>query len=336
MSHQSIPTLEHLVGMSLHLAGASLSAATITARALVQAEAQGLASHGLSRVAQYVSHLQHGRVNGTAEPQLLRQKGGALWIDAQEGFAFPALQLATDLIAHQIEQQAVMFAAITNSHHFGVAANHVLPLARRGHVAFVFGNSPAGLPAWGGKHAAFGTNPIAAVFPRQQADPLIIDLSLSQVARGKLMIAAKEGREIPLGWALDAQGQPTTDPNAGLQGLMCPAGGVKGAMLALIVELLCTTLTGAALGFEADSFFAVEGNRPRIGQTILAIDPGALAGSAAYHERIETLLTFILQDEDVRLPGVSRLANEQKAREHGIAVSDALWQQLQQLAGDRP
>jgi (2R)-3-sulfolactate dehydrogenase (NADP+) len=99
-----------------------------------------------------------------------------------------------------------------------------------------------------------GTNPIAAIFPRKDGPPLQIDLSLSNVARGKLMIAAKEGKSIPLGWALDKDGNPTTDPKAGLEGSMLPMGGTKGAMLALIVELLVTALTGAALGFEASSF----------------------------------------------------------------------------------
>ena len=129
------------------------------------------------------------------------------------------------------------------------------------------------MPAAGGRHPVFGTNPVAAVFPRREADPLLIDLSLSEAARGKLMVAAKEGRRIPLGWALDAHGEPTTDPQAGMDGSMLPIGAAtspKGAMLALVVELLVTALIGANFGFEASSFFVDEGNRPRIGQAIAA------------------------------------------------------------------
>ncbi len=335
MSKISLQQAQQLAEQALSQAGASQPAASVTAKALVKAEAQGLSSHGLSRVPQYASHLKSGRVAGQAEPVLVREKGGALLIDAREGFAFPALELATALINSRIDQHAIMFAGVTNSHHFGVAADHLIPLAEAGYVAFAFGNSPAGIPAWGGKRAAFGTNPIAAVFPRKNQEPLIIDLSLSEVARGKIMVAAKEGREIPLGWALDKEGNPTTDPKAALSGMMCPAGGVKGAMLALIVELLCTALTGAALGFEADSFFVEEGNRPRIGQAILAIDPGALGGWDVYTERVETLLHFILQDEGVRLPGSQRLQKQKSASEQGITINDALLQQLQQLAGQQ-
>jgi (2R)-3-sulfolactate dehydrogenase (NADP+) len=188
------------------------------------------------------------------------------------------------------------------------------------------------MPAFGGKRALFGTNPIAAVFPRRTQPALVVDLSLSEVARGKLMIAAKKGEAIPLGWALDKHGQPTTDPKAGLEGMMVAAGGVKGAMLALVVELLCCALTGAAFGFEADSFFTDTGNRPRIGQAFLVIDPGALAGVDVYHERIETLLAAMLQDDGVRLPGARRHRLLTTAQERGLDIPEATLAPLEALA----
>jgi (2R)-3-sulfolactate dehydrogenase (NADP+) len=147
------------------------------------------------------------------------------------------------------------------------------------------------------------------------------------------MVAAKQGKAIPLGWALDRNGNPTTDAQAALEGSMLPMGGAKGAMLALIVELLACGLTGAAMGFEADSFFVDEGNRPRIGQAFLVIDPGALAGRAVYDERVETLVAAMLGDDGVRLPGVRRSALAVKAATEGIEVPDALAAQLQALAG---
>jgi (2R)-3-sulfolactate dehydrogenase (NADP+) len=115
--------------------------------------------------------------------------------------------------------------------------------------------------------------------------------------------------------------------------MMLPAGGVKGAMLALVVELLCTALTGARLGFEADSFFSAEGNRPRIGQAFLVIDPAALAGDTVYFERVETLLAMMLQDPAVRLPGARRDQRAERARAEGIEVGPALLEQLRTLAG---
>jgi (2R)-3-sulfolactate dehydrogenase (NADP+) len=200
-------------------------------------------------------------------------------------------------------------------------------------VGLALGNSPAAMPAAGGKRALFGTNPIAAVFPRRDRDALSIDLSLSEVARGKVMVAAKEGKPIPLGWALDREGQPTTDPKAALEGSMLAMGGTKGAMLALIVELLVTALTGAALGFEASSFFVDEGNRPRIGQAFLVVDPDALAGRATYFERLETLIAAMLEHEGVRLPGARRAALAEKARAQGVDIGQPLADQLRALSG---
>jgi (2R)-3-sulfolactate dehydrogenase (NADP+) len=227
----------------------------------------------------------------------------------------------------------VAFAGVTNSNHFGAAALHLKPVAEAGLVGLAFGNSPAAIAPWGGKTPLFGTNPIAAVFPRRDGSALTIDLSLSEVARGKIMVAKQQGKPIPEGWALDKEGRVTTDPAAALEGSMMPAGGVKGAMLALTVELLCCALTGAAFGFEADSFFVAEGNRPKIGQAFLALDPDALAGRQVYLERIETLISRMLEDEGVRLPGARREALADQAQREGIIVPDALHEQIKALAG---
>lgn len=332
MPTHSITDLTTLATNALRRAGASADMAAATAAALVAAEAQGLASHGLSRVPQYAGHLRNGRVNGDAVPHIQQSKPAALLVDAEEGLAFPACAAAVREAIRSARECGAAFACVTRSHHFGAAAYHLEAVARAGMVGLAFGNSPGAMPAWGGKRALFGTNPIAAVFPRRDAPPLVIDLSLSEVARGKLMVAAKKGESIPLGWALDKDGNPTTDPKAGLEGMMVPAGGVKGAMLALIVELLCCALTGAAFGFEADSFFVEQGNRPRIGQAFMVIDPAALAGTDVFSERIETLVAAMLADPDVRLPGQRREALARKAAAEGIEVPDALIKQLEELA----
>jgi len=332
MTMIALAELREFASRALQRAGASETMAMMTAAALVDAEAQGLSSHGIARVAQYATHLRNGRADGRAIPVIARERGGAVLIDARCGLAFPACALAVGEAVCRAREFGVSFAAVTNSHHFGVAAWHLAPIAQARMVGLAFGNSPAAMPAAGGRRALFGTNPIAAVFPREASPPLTIDLSLSEAARGKVMVAAKEGRPIPLGWALDAHGQPTTDAKAALQGSMLAMGGTKGAMLALVVELLVTALTGAAMGFEASSFFVDEGNRPRIGQAFVAIDPDALAGNARYFERVETLVTAMLDDEGVRLPGARRAALAECAAQDGVDIAPALLQQLQVLA----
>lgn len=329
MTLHTVDALIEQVSGALQRAGANQAMADSTARSLVMAEARGMGSHGLSRVGQYAGHLRSGRVNGNATPTVIKSHGAGLLVDADEGLAFPACELAVREAIERARQFAISFAGVTRSHHFGMAGMHLESVAQSGMVGFAFSNSPAAMPAWGGKRALFGTNPIAAVFPRRQGDPISIDLSLSEVARGKLMVAAREGRSIPEGWAMDKNGQPTTDPKVGLDGMMCPAGGVKGAMLALMVELLCVALTGASFGYEADSFFSDQGNRPHIGHVFLAIDPSALSGQDAYFERVETLVAAMLEDEQVRLPGGRRNAVLEQSLSQGVEVSDAVWAQLQ-------
>ncbi len=327
-----ISEVQSWVEAALTQNGASLPQARATALALVMAQASGVPSHGLSRVAMYVAHLRAGRVLGKAKPRVSNERQAALLIDADNGFAFPACYMAIELAIDRARQNGIAMAAVTNSHHFGMAAYHLDPVAEAGMVGIACGNSPAAMPAAGGKKAIFGTNPIAAVFPRKNHPPLSVDLSLSEVARGKLMVAAEKGESIPLGWALDAEGQPTTDPKKGLAGSMLPMGGTKGAMLALVVELLVTTLTGAHFGAEADSFFVNEGNQPKLGQAFIVIDPNALGGNAVYSERIEALLSAMLADEGVRLPGQRRADLIATAKTKGIEVPQSLLDAIRSLA----
>ena len=198
-------------------------------------------------------------------------------------------------------------------------------------MGLAFSNSPAAINAWGGKRPFYGTNPIAAIFPRKNAAPVIVDLSLTEVLRGKIMLYAKEGKPLPPGWAVDKDGNPTTDARAALTGSLFAIGGVKGTMLALIVELLCVALTGAAFSFENDSYFE-PGNKPRIGHAILVIDPGALAGGECYFSRLEALNETMLADEGVRLPGARRQLAVAKAQGSGLDIPDTLYRQLVELA----
>ena len=326
--------LERLMTAALRQSGATPAMAAATARALVVAELEGIASHGASRIPQYCGHLRNGRANGSAVPVVSHDRKAACVVDARQGLAFEACALAAQEAVRRAREFGVAFVSVANSNHFGVAAFHLEPVVEAGLVGIAMGNSPAAMPAWGGKRALFGTNPIAAGFPRRAGKPLMIDLSLSAVARGKIMVAARDGKPIPEGWALDKEGRSTTDAKAALEGSMMPAGGVKGAMLALTVELLVCALSGSAYGFESDSFFTEEGRPTRIGQAILAIDPGALAGRSVYDERVETLIQAMLADDEVRLPGERRRLNRERAQRDGLAIPADLMAKIRTLAGE--
>jgi (2R)-3-sulfolactate dehydrogenase (NADP+) len=189
-----ISEVTQLVCAALTRAGASPAMADATARALVAAEMAGLGGHGLSRVQLYAQHVKEGRASGTVEPRIVHEKGAACLIDAQGGLAYVAMELATREATRRAREFGVSFCGVTNSHHCGAMDYHLAPLARAGLVGMGFTTSPAAINAWGGKKPLFGTNPVAAVFPRQGKSPLIIDLSLTEVARGKIMVAAKDGK----------------------------------------------------------------------------------------------------------------------------------------------
>jgi (2R)-3-sulfolactate dehydrogenase (NADP+) len=319
---------------ALKRAGASKAMAQATAAALVAAEMEGLTGHGLSRVPLYSQHLREGRADGKAKPKIVKKKGATVLVDANGGLAFLAAALAVKEAVKRAKRYGISFAGVTNSHHFGAAGYHLAAVAQAGLVGIALTNSPSAINAWGGKKAFYGTNPIAAIFPRRNAAPIVVDLSLTEVIRGKIMLYAKEGKPIPLGWAVDKDGNPTTDPKAALTGSLTAIGGVKGATLALMVEVLTVALTGAAFSFENDSYFE-PGNKPRIGHAILAIDPDALAGADSYYLRLEAMVARMLADEGVRLPGSRRQRAAAGARTEGLEIPDALHQELRALARPR-
>lgn len=324
----SYPEILALANSGLQAAGINSKAAYETAQFLALAELDGLASHGLARVSQYAAHAKNGRIELDPKLRVRPFKTAAALVDARDGLAFPALRFATDLSVNLASKNGLGLVAVTNSHHFGVAGHYVEAAARAGYVSLLFGNTPAAMPMVGGTKAIFGTNPLAAAFPTASGDPLVIDMSLSAVARGKLLVAAKNGQAIPEGWALTADGKPTTDPQEGLKGLMLPLGGDKGALLALIVELLVVGLSGSRFSYEADSFFDLKGNRPRIGQLILTIDPG-LAGASIFASRIRDFLQVLSADAGTRLPGERRFKQRAAGFSGGVTVSDVVVEEIQ-------
>jgi (2R)-3-sulfolactate dehydrogenase (NADP+) len=323
--------LHRLARTALEKAGANSKMADAAARHLVRAEEQGLPTHGMSRVPFYCTMLRKGRADGAAQPAIVADRAGVCLIDNRDGLPYVSAQWAIDEVIQRARRNGIAFAGIRNSAHVGVLGIHLLPVAEAGMAGFAFTNSPAAIPAWGGKKALFGTNPVAAAFPRRGKEPIVIDLAMTTVVRGRIMMAMKRGERIPEGWALDRHGKPTTDPKEAIEhGSLFPIGGAKGAMLALMFELVCAALTGAAIGPEADSFFSEEGNKPRIGQAFIAIDPGALAGMEKFSERVETVVRTMQADAEVRLPGARRFA-AQTAAKKGIEIPDDLVAQIEKL-----
>ena len=309
----------------------SVQNAKSIAQALVSAEIDGQKGHGFSRVASYALQARSGKVAGRAVPKVSHSGTAMLHIDAADGFAFPAIDLAIDQLVKLCAKTGIAAAGITRSHHCGQLGAHVERIANAGCVAMMFANSPKAMAPWGGNTALFGTNPIAFATPRQDGlPPLVIDMSLSKVARGKVMSAAKAGKDIPKGWALSAKGEPTTNPKEALAGSMVPAGDAKGAALALMVEILSATLIGANHSYDATSFFDAEGDPPGVGQFIIAID-AHYVGGPSFISRIDALLAAILRQDGTRLPGEKRIMNRAKCAANGFFIPPHLIEEIDGL-----
>ena len=210
---------EALIAGALERCRTSAANAATVARALVAAEADGLKGHGFSRVPSYAAQAKVGKIDGHALPKVEPVTPALIRIDAGFGFAYPALDMAVAALADAAPMMGIAAAAIRRSHHCGVAGHPVERLAERGLVALLFANTPAAIAPWGGRTGVFGTNPIAFACPLPGAAPIVVDLSLSRVARGNILAAKQKGEPIPAGWALDAEGRPTTDADAALKGM---------------------------------------------------------------------------------------------------------------------
>ncbi|MEM9343681.1 MAG: Ldh family oxidoreductase [Pseudomonadota bacterium] len=318
---------EALVHSAFVAVGVTDASAWSVARALVAAEVDGQKGHGFSRIVAYAAQVQSGKVAGDAEPRVAERKAAMIRVDAGHGFAFPAMDLAIDELAGMVANAGMAAAAIWRSHHCGQLGAHVERLAERGFAALMVANTPKAMAPWGGHAALFGTNPIAFAAPRADRPPLVIDLSLSKVARGKVMAASRTGDPIPEGWALDVEGNPTTDPKAAMAGTMIPAGDAKGAALALLVEVLAATLTGAKHSNEATSFFDAEGAPPGVGQFLVAFETGS-----GFAERLEELLSEIA-GQGARVPGTRRLEARARVEAEGLEVPQQVLDEVAGLVG---
>jgi (2R)-3-sulfolactate dehydrogenase (NADP+) len=321
MPELTLDQAEALVVAALTRCRTDAGNAQSVARALVGAEAAGQKGHGLSRIPTYAGQAKVGKVDGFAKPSLAWRRPAAAIVDAKNGFAYPAIDLALDALPDVARRNGTAAVGITRSHHCGVVGHPVERLANEGLVALMFANTPGAIATWGGAKGVFGTNPIAFACPLPGKPPIVVDLSLSKGTRGSILVAKQKGEKIPEGWALDAQGKPTTDATAALAGTMLPLGDAKGTALALMVEVLAAGLTDSHFAVEASSFLDAVGPPPGTGQLLIALDPAAFGGTL---EHFAALAAAIEAQPGARLPGARRLAAREKAAREGVTVSDAL------------
>jgi len=324
----SLAELSDLLAGVFAASGVAPAQAAILGDNCARCERDGATSHGVFRIPGYRASLASGWIDGRATPVIERVAPAFLRVDAQNGFAQPALAAARPQLLEMVRACGVAVLAIRNSHHFSALWPDLEPFAADGLIAL---STVAGLacvaPAAGAR-PVFGTNPIAFAAPVAGADPLVFDLSTSACSNGDLRIAAREGRPLPPGAGVDRAGQPTTDPDAVLDGgALLPFGGYKGAALSLMVEVLAAGLTGGQFSHEVDFSGHPGAETPCTGQLLILIDPSRGAVNAPA-ERIAGLLQVIRAAGVERLPGDHRYAQRRRSDRDGIALAHAQWAEL--------
>jgi delta1-piperideine-2-carboxylate reductase len=326
---------EHLIDLvaaALGAQGMEQGNARAVATVVVAAERDGSVTHGLFRISGYVATLRSGHVDGRARPRVIDAAPGLVRVDAQNGFAQPAIAAGRGLLTTKARANGIATMAIFNSHHFAALWPDVEPFAEDGLIALTFANSRMRIAPWDATRRLIGTNPMAFACPRADGPPLVWDQASSVVAQGQVLLAAKEGRALTEGMLLDVQGQPTTDPGE-LQkgGALRAYGGHKGSAIAVMVEILAGALTGARFGFE-DTLSEARGSATQnVGQLILAIDPSRF-GEHSLAARTGELLAHLHDGGVSRFPGDQRHATRAANRD-GIPVEEAMLQELRSLAG---
>lgn len=322
MPRLSLDQIEEWALTALTRHGATEANARPVARSIRRAEADGIRSVGLGYLPTYLSHLPTGKVDGRAVPEVALPRAGAVLVDAKHGFAHPAFDAGLPELVAAARRNGSATLAIRRSYSIGVLGHPVEDIAMAGLVALAVTNSPPNIAPWGGRKPLFGTNPMAFAAPRRDQPPLVVDQATSVVTKVTLVQAAASGATIPRGWALDRDGNDTTDPQAALGGSMLAFGGAKGAGLAMVVDLLAAGLTGALLSKDASPYAKAEGPPPGVGQFFMAFDPEAFA--PGFLDRVEDLASAMLAQEGVRLPGERRLHLRAAAAKDGVEVDDAL------------
>ena len=314
-------------------AGTSEANARPVADAVVAAQAEGVPSHGLTWLTTFADHLGLGKVDGKAEPVVAEVAPAGLAVDARRGFAHPAIAIGIERLIPVAREKGCAALAVRNSYNCLMVGHHVGRIAEAGLLALGFVNSPASIAPWGGRTPVFGTNPMAFACPRKDGPPMILDQASSKVARSEIRLALSQGHEIPPGWALDGEGNPTTDPRAAMGGSMLPFGDYKGYGIALMVDLMAGGAAGARFSHQADSFVGTEGGPPGTGQFFIALDPVAFGGGD-FRDRVEGLFSVTVRDPGVQLPGDKRRAARRRTGTGPITIPKALFDDLTRRAGN--
>jgi len=321
-------------------AGVASSDARILADALIDADLQGTSTHGVSRLNIYLRRIQKGLIDPGAELIIEQSRPAVLVADAGSGLGQVQASKVLDRLYTLAAEFGVASATVKNSQHFGSTGYYSNQAAARDMILIATTNSEPAMPPYGAREAFFGTNPVAASFPTGKGFPVKIDMATSIVARGNVIVAAKRGESIPEGWAIDADGNPTTDAEAALAGAVLTMAGHKGAALALMVEALSGVLSGSAIGPGIGSMYKDMDRKQDVGHFFCLLDIGAFMDVGLFKARIDGMIDQIKGSrrrpgvDEILVPGEPEHRRVEENRRGGITIDAATMGELEALCSE--
>jgi LDH2 family malate/lactate/ureidoglycolate dehydrogenase len=301
--------------------------AAIVASCLVSADLRGVDTHGIARLPGYLDRVRRGLINPRPVLTPQRVTPVAASLDGQDGFGFVVGMRAINEAMAMAGEFGIGVVSVRRSTHFGMAASYVLPAIEAGFIALVFSNASPAMPPWGGREGLLGTNPFAAGAPGGTLAPFLLDMSPAVAARGKIRRAERRRETIPLGYALDGQGRPTTDPKAALGGVVLPIGGYKGSGLSMMMDIFGGVISGAAFGGEVADQYKVFDRPQDVGHFFLAMRANLFIPEHEYRARMDTLVQRVRDCpkaegfDEILIPGEPEARQEAERRRTGIPYS---------------
>ena len=319
----------------LTASGVDEGCAQAVAEVLVDADLTGMSTHGVSRLSIYTERMKKGLVAKGNEIKILKEGPSTLTIDAGNTFGAMVTDFAMERCISKAKETGACFATVKNSNHFGAAAYYARKATSQGMIAFICANLTPKIAPFGSSEPYMGTDPVCIAVPSAD-DPIILDMALSTVALGKLILAQKLGKEIPLGWALDKDGKPTTDPAAGRAGSLLPIGGAKGSGIALMVEVLSGILSGAGTAPHLHDLYAFDAPQG-VGHFLGVLDVAHFIDADEFRRGVSAMVTEVKSlkkaegFDEILMPGELEMNRSKVNREKGIELPDEVYQELLEL-----
>lgn len=318
--------------------GLEAAAARIVADNLVHADLRGHGAHGVTRIPIYTERLARGIVNTAPSITVKRTSASVAVVDGDNGMGAVAGDRAIKEAIAIARENGVGIATVRHSNHNGPGSFYVTQASAQGLIGVSASNSPVSMAVWGSRGRALGTNPLSVAVPAGSIPAIVIDMSSSVVARGKIVEAAKRGETIPEGWALDTEGKPTTDSKAAEAGVVLPFAGAKGSAIAILVDILAGVVSGAAYSKLVNNLYADFENTQNNGQFTMAINPEAFMPREAFIDRIDNFITLMKATaradgvQEILMPGEPELRNELKHAKTGVPLPANVIDDIREVA----